>query len=306
MPLKTLSAVDVYLKDIAKVPLLKAEEEIEISTRMRDELKKIKQFQTKINKLTAKQEEGLKQAEKDYQHHKRRMISANCRLVVSVARKYHNRHLTLSDLIEEGNIGLIKAVEKFDPSKGFRFSTFAIWWIKQSIIKAIKDKGSMVRIPIHISKDINHVKEKAEAYRDRFGHDPLYDEMLEFMDNQEDKLKILMNIPSDFISTNTPIGETQREIGEMVMDDDEKRQPVEQAIDENLRSTLKKLLSKLTEKESKIITMRYGLDNNQPSVLDSIGKDLGITRERVRQIQVAALKKLKNLGKTEELKQFLE
>lgn len=309
-----LVSLDVYLKEISKVPLMTPEEEHATATLVwnlrRDSLQLIKDRETLLKKeankktteLDAKIDDMLVRLEAS----KNRMIRSNCRLVVSIARRYQNQHLHLADLIEEGNIGLMRAVERFDPRKGFRFSTFAIWWIKQSVIKALKEKGSMIRIPMHISKEFSRYSRAIQEYKNHHGKEPEASDLKSSTHLDGERLELLARIPRDFVSTQTPIGSSDREIGDMLPDENAANQPTEEAVKNDLMEALKKLMSALSEKEYSILKMRYGLDDAEPMVLDTIGKKLGITRERVRQIQASALKKMKKAGMKSELKMFLE
>ncbi len=303
-------SIDVYLKDISKIPLMTPEIELETSTKLWDLKIKLDKLETDRKNIDAKKlkdlEAKIEETNLQLQAAKDKMVRCNCRLVVSIARRYQNQHLHLSDLIEEGNIGLMKAVDRFDPTKGFRFSTFAMWWIKQSIIKALKEKGSMIRIPMHISKEYTRYSRCVAEFKNSHGKEPNAEEVeLETMLNAE-RVALLTKIPRDFVSTHMMMGSSDREIGELIPDEDGSHHPPEEAIRKSLAESLTKILDKLSDKEHKILSMRYGLKDQEPMVLDLIGKKMGITRERVRQIQASALKKLRKLSANEELNLFLE
>ncbi len=306
-------SLDVYLKEISKIPLMTPEDENVTATKMgelRDELEKWDQkaekSKNKNGVVTAEMAKERAAIEKRMNVFKDKMIRSNCRLVVSIARRYQNHHLHLSDLIEEGNIGLMKAVERFDPRRGFRFSTFAIWWIKQSVIKALKEKGNMIRIPMHISKEFSRYSRSIQEFKNSHGRDP---EMVDIqMDTHldADRIDLLSKIPRDFVSTHTRLGNSEREIGEILVDETPAFRPTEEAVKRDLEEALDKIMNKLSTKEYEILQMRYGLYDKEPLVLDVIGKRLGITRERVRQIQASALKKMRKIGLQSELNLFLE
>jgi RNA polymerase primary sigma factor len=303
-------SIDVYLKDISKIPLMTPEIELETSTRLWDlkiKLDKLEASKAQLNGEKDKElDKKIEATNVQLQASKDKMVRCNCRLVVSIARRYQNQHLHLSDLIEEGNIGLMKAVDRFDPTRGFRFSTFAIWWIKQSIIKALKEKGSMIRIPMHISKEYTRYSRWVQEFKNFHGKEPNAQEVQTETLLNPARIELLTKIPRDFVSTHTLMGSSDREIGEMIVDEDGSHHPPEEAIRKSLAESLTKILDKLSDKEHQILEMRYGLKDKEPMVLYLIGKKMGITRERVRQIQASALKKLRKLSVGEELNLFLE
>jgi RNA polymerase sigma factor (sigma-70 family) len=214
------TAIDIYLNEISKIPLLTKEEELQITNAIVFYTKKLNNIQKQLKKssngnkknLLKKKEEFIK----ELQNYKKKMVRGNCRLVISIARKYQNININLSDLIEEGNLGLLKAIDRFDPSKGFRFSTFAIWWIKQSILKSIKDKANIIRIPIHIDKEINKFKKITNEFTKKYGYEPTLDEIVDLVDINRNKLRLLANIPKEFISINLKIGNSDKEIGDLI------------------------------------------------------------------------------------------
>lgn len=310
-----LVSLDVYLKEISKVPLMTPEQEHETATSVWNLRRDYQALATEVDELRVKDakhkrlpemEKSMKDLYVRLDAAKNRMIRSNCRLVVSIARRYQNHHLHLADLIEEGNIGLMRAVDRFDPRKGFRFSTFAIWWIKQSVIKALKEKGSMIRIPMHISKEFSRYSRAVQEFKNQNGREPAMVDLELTTHLDVERLELLSKIPRDFVSTQTPIGTTDREVGDMLPDENAANQPTEEAVKKDLLEALRRLMEGLSEKEFKIVKMRYGLEDAEPMVLDTIGKQLGITRERVRQIQASALKKMKKAGMKSELNLFLE
>lgn len=308
-------SLDVYLKEISKVPLMTPQDENATATKMGELRDEIEKLDKKIDKEKAKgkasagqEEVAEKRAdlEKKMNYYKDKMIRSNCRLVVSIARRYQNHHLHLSDLIEEGNIGLMKAVERFDPARGFRFSTFAIWWIKQSVIKALKEKGNMIRIPMHISKEFSRYSRSIQEYRNSHGKEPMMEDIRSDTHLDSARIDLLSKIPRDFVSTHMRLGNSDKEIGEILVDETPTFRPTEEAVKKDLEEALDKIMHKLSTKEYEILQMRYGLYDKEPLVLDVIGKRLGITRERVRQIQASALKKMRKMGLQSELNLFLE
>lgn len=304
------SAIDLYLEEISKIPLMTREEELLLANQIAslsdekclldEELKNSSQndivkheLEKKIVKTTA----SLDRA-------KHKMIRGNCRLVVNIAKRYRNSFLSLADLIEEGNLGLLKAVDRFDPRRGFRFSTFAIWWIKQSIIKSIKDKGSTIRIPIHIDKDISKFKKVISDFTSKNYREPSLQELIKITRFTKKKIGFLLNVPGDFVSIDKKIGDSSKDLSEILEDTEKRYSPVETLLNESLRQSLDTVLSNLSEKEHEIIKLRFGLGEQSPMILEQIGETLGITRERVRQIQAVALKKMRTLAKESELDIF--
>ncbi|MCG8570518.1 MAG: sigma-70 family RNA polymerase sigma factor [Spirochaetes bacterium] len=299
------TSLSIYLKQIAKIPLLSAQEELDVS-------KKIVDYHTKQIELEeqAIRDKGKELAKKVRQnremlmYYKNRMIKANLRLVVSIAKKYQNRGLSLLDLIDEGNIGLIEAIERFDYTKGFKFSTYGTWWIRQAIVKALADKGKMIRIPIHMLNTIKKCYYTAKNMTTKNGKEPTYEELSEEVGIPYEKIKKINYIPQETCSLDAPLDcDDNKEFNELI-EDDVTKTPFESLFSIALEDTIEAVLANLSEREKQIIELRYGLHGIGPHTLEETGKILGITRERVRQIQKKALRKLKENRITKQLEDF--
>ncbi len=270
--------VKVYLKEIGRVPLLSAEEEIELATRMG---------------------QGDNYARK-------RLSEANLRLVVSIAKRYVGRGMQFLDLIQEGNLGLIKAVEKFDYTKGFKFSTYATWWIRQAITRAIADQARTIRIPVHMVETINKVKKVTSQLLHKNGHDPSAEEIAEELDMPVDKVREIMRVAQEPVSLETPIGEEEdSHLGDFIQDDDAPA-PAEVASNTLLKEQLSDVLGTLTDREEKVLRLRFGLEDGRSRTLEEVGKEFNVTRERIRQIEAKALRKLRHPSRSKRLKDFLD
>jgi RNA polymerase primary sigma factor len=270
--------VKVYLKEIGRVPLLTPEEEIDLATRM---------------------DQGDPYARK-------RLSEANLRLVVSIAKRYVGRGMQFLDLIQEGNLGLIKAVEKFDHTKGFKFSTYATWWIRQAITRAIADQARTIRIPVHMVETINKVKKVSSQLLHKNGHEPTAEEISAELDMPIDKVREIMRISQEPVSLETPIGEEEdSHLGDFIPDDDAPA-PAEAASHTLLREQLGEVLSTLTDREEKVLRLRFGLEDGRSRTLEEVGKEFSVTRERIRQIEAKALRKLRHPSRSKKLKDFLE
>ena len=271
--------VKMYLKEIGRVPLLKASEEIEIAKR-----------------IEACDEEAKKE-----------IISANLRLVVSIAKKYTGRGMLFLDLIQEGNMGLIKAVEKFDYRKGFKFSTYATWWIRQAITRAIADQARTIRIPVHMVETINKMTRIQRQLVQELGRDPTAEEIADRMGNlTADKVREIQKIALDPVSLETPIGEEDdSHLGDFIEDKDSVA-PDQYANNQLLKDEIGLVLKTLTEREEKVLRLRFGLEDGRTRTLEEVGKEFDVTRERIRQIEAKALRKLKNPTKCKRLKEFLD
>ncbi|MBQ7132328.1 MAG: RNA polymerase sigma factor RpoD [Oscillospiraceae bacterium] len=270
--------VKIYLKEIGRVPLLTAEEEIEIAQRMAN---------------------GDSYA-------KKRLAEANLRLVVSIAKRYVGRGMQFLDLIQEGNLGLIKAVEKFDHTKGFKFSTYATWWIRQAITRAIADQARTIRIPVHMVETITKVKKISSQLLHENGHDPTADEIAEKLEMPVERVREIMRIAQDPVSLETPIGEEEdSHLGDFIPDDDAPA-PAEAASNMLLKEQLNEVLDTLTEREAKVLRLRFGLIDGRSRTLEEVGKEFEVTRERIRQIEAKALRKLRHPSRSRKVKDFLE
>ena len=269
--------VRMYLKEIGKVPLLTPEEEVDLATRMAD---------------------GDEVA-------KQRMTEANLRLVVSIAKRYVGRGMLFLDLIQEGNLGLIKAVEKYDYSKGYKFSTYATWWIRQAITRAIADQARTIRIPVHMVETINKTIRVSRQLLQELGHDPSAEEIAAEMDMPVDKVRDILKIAQDPVSLETPIGEEEdSHLGDFIPDEDAS-EPAEAASFSLLREQLEEVLDTLAPREKKVLELRFGIVDGRTRTLEEVGKEFNVTRERIRQIEAKALRKLRHPSRSKKLKDFL-
>ena len=270
--------VKVYLKEIGRVPLLTPEEETALAMRII---------------------EGDESA-------KKRLSEANLRLVVSIAKRYVGRGMQFLDLIQEGNLGLIKAVEKFDYTKGFKFSTYATWWIRQAITRAIADQARTIRIPVHMVETINKVKKVSSQLLHKNGHEPTAGEIAEELVMPVDKVREIMRVAQEPVSLETPIGEEEdSHLGDFIPDDDAPA-PADAASHTLLKEQLEDVLASLTDREAKVLRLRFGLEDGRPRTLEEVGKEFDVTRERIRQIEAKALRKLRHPSRSKKLKDFLD
>ena len=270
--------VKVYLKEIGRVPLLSPEEEIDLAMRIID----------------------------GDEYAKKRLSEANLRLVVSIAKRYVGRGMQFLDLIQEGNLGLIKAVEKFDYTKGFKFSTYATWWIRQAITRAIADQARTIRIPVHMVETINKVKKVSSQLLHKNGHEPVAEEIANELDMPVDKVREIMRVAQEPVSLETPIGEEEdSHLGDFIPDD-EAPAPADAASHTLLKEQLGEVLSTLTTREEKVLRLRFGLEDGRPRTLEEVGKEFDVTRERIRQIEAKALRKLRHPSRSKKLKDFLD
>ena len=270
--------VKVYLKEIGRVPLLSPDEEVELARRIM---------------------EGDEQA-------KQRLSEANLRLVVSIAKRYVGRGMSFLDLIQEGNLGLIKAVEKFDYTKGFKFSTYATWWIRQAITRAIADQARTIRIPVHMVETINKVKKTSSVLLHKNGHEPTAEEIAAELNMEVSRVREIMRVAQEPVSLETPIGEEEdSHLGDFIPDD-EAPAPADAASHMLLKETLAGVLETLTPREAKVLRLRFGLVDGRPRTLEEVGKEFDVTRERIRQIEAKALRKLRHPSRSKRLKDFLD
>ncbi|MBR5371424.1 MAG: RNA polymerase sigma factor RpoD [Oscillospiraceae bacterium] len=272
--------VKIYLKDIGRVPLLTNEEEVELARRLAEN--------------------------PNDQAAKNRLSEANLRLVVSIAKKYVGRGMQFLDLIQEGNMGLLKAVDKFDYTKGYKFSTYATWWIRQSITRAIADQARTIRIPVHMVENITRVKKAQSQLLHINGKEPTEDEIADFLGMPAERVREVIRISQDPVSLETPIGEEEdSHLGDFIQDD-HAQSPNDAANNTMLKEQLNEVLATLTQREADVLRMRYGLDNEQQKTLEDVGKAFNVTRERIRQIEAKALRKLRHPSRSKKVRDYLD
>lgn len=309
--------VRMYLKEIGKVPLLSAEEEIELAKKM--EAGAV--AEEKISLLKTRMEESEDDAEKDEikaeikelqkevdwgDDAKKRLAEANLRLVVSIAKRYVGRGMLFLDLIQEGNLGLIKAVEKFDYRKGYKFSTYATWWIRQAITRAIADQARTIRIPVHMVETINKLIRVSRQLLQELGREPSPEEIAAEMNMPVERVREILKISQEPVSLETPIGEEEdSHLGDFIKDDNVPV-PADAAAFTLLKEQLEEVLGTLTEREQKVLTLRFGLEDGRARTLEEVGKEFNVTRERIRQIEAKALRKLRHPSRSRKLKDYLE
>ncbi len=300
--------VRMYLKEIGKVPLLTADEEVELATDMTaGHLAKERLEEAEENGETLSQEElaKLRADIKRGEAAKKALAEANLRLVVSIAKRYVGRGMLFLDLIQEGNLGLIKAVEKFDYTKGYKFSTYATWWIRQAITRAIADQARTIRIPVHMVETINKVIRVSRQLLQELGHDPSPEEISEEMGMPVDKVREILKIAQEPVSLETPIGEEEdSHLGDFIPDEGAS-EPSEAASFTLLKEQLVDVLSTLTPREEKVLKLRFGIEDGRTRTLEEVGKEFNVTRERIRQIEAKALRKLRHPSRSKKLKDFL-
>ena len=326
--------VKVYLKEIGRVPLLSSDEEIQLALDIlagsqAEERKKeafpaiwkieknirLSETQRRIQvteeKLNLNEEQLAELSELDAvlrkgEKAKQRLSEANLRLVVSIAKRYVGRGMQFLDLIQEGNLGLIKAVEKFDHTKGFKFSTYATWWIRQAITRAIADQARTIRIPVHMVETINKVKKVSSQLLHQNGHDPTADEISQALDMPVEKVREIMRVAQEPVSLETPIGEEEdSHLGDFIPDEDAPV-PAEAASHTLLKEQLSAVLGSLTPREEKVLRLRFGLEDGRPRTLEEVGHEFEVTRERIRQIEAKALRKLRHPSRSKKLRDFLD
>ena len=308
--------VRMYLKEIGKVPLLSAEEEIELAKNMEAGAvakEKIAILKSREENATEEElaeiKEEIKNLQKDLDagdEAKKRLAEANLRLVVSIAKRYVGRGMLFLDLIQEGNLGLIKAVEKFDYRKGYKFSTYATWWIRQAITRAIADQARTIRIPVHMVETINKLIRVSRQLLQELGREPTPEEIAEEMDMPVDRVREILKISQEPVSLETPIGEEEdSHLGDFIQDDNVPV-PADAAAFTLLKEQLEEVLGTLTEREQKVLTLRFGLEDGRARTLEEVGKEFNVTRERIRQIEAKALRKLRHPSRSRKLKDYLE
>ena len=298
--------VRMYLKEIGKVPLLAPDEEIELAQKMSaGNLAKEQLEEAEEGSLSPEDQAELKKLAKAGDAAKQKLAEANLRLVVSIAKRYVGRGMLFLDLIQEGNLGLIKAVEKFDYTKGYKFSTYATWWIRQAITRAIADQARTIRIPVHMVETINKVIRVSRQLLQELGHDPSPDEIAEEMNMPVEKVREILKIAQEPVSLETPIGEEEdSHLGDFI-EDDTASEPSEAASFTLLKEQLVDVLSTLTPREEKVLKLRFGIEDGRTRTLEEVGKEFNVTRERIRQIEAKALRKLRHPSRSKKLKDFL-
>lgn len=326
--------VKVYLKEIGRVPLLSGDEEIRLALDILDGNKAIEERKEKFAKICEIEDDkelssdekriwltqtkdalpteqrielrNLETAIRKGERAKQRLSEANLRLVVSIAKRYVGRGMQFLDLIQEGNLGLIKAVEKFDHTKGFKFSTYATWWIRQAITRAIADQARTIRIPVHMVETINKVKKVSSQLLHQNGHEPTADEISEALDMPVEKVREIMRVAQEPVSLETPIGEEEdSHLGDFIPDEDAPV-PAEAASHTLLKEQLSAVLGSLTPREEKVLRLRFGLEDGRPRTLEEVGHEFEVTRERIRQIEAKALRKLRHPSRSKKLRDFLD
>jgi len=297
--------VRMYLKEIGKVDLLSPEEEIKLAGLMQKGSEAAARLADETVTLSGEERALLQKAIKAGDRAKKRLAEANLRLVVSIAKRYVGRGMLFLDLIQEGNLGLIKAVEKFDSSKGFKFSTYATWWIRQAITRAIADQARTIRIPVHMVETINKVIRISRQLLQELGHDPSPEEIAREMNMPVDRVRDILKIAQEPVSLETPIGEEEdSHLGDFIPDDDAP-EPAEAASFTLLKEQLVEVLKTLTPREEKVLRLRFGIEDGHTRTLEEVGRAFNVTRERIRQIEAKALRKLRHPSRSKKLKDFL-
>ena len=308
--------VRMYLKEIGKVPLLSADEEIELAQNMEDgavAIEKINVLKGRLDGASEEEKAEIKEEIKTLQRDvdkgadaKKRLAEANLRLVVSIAKRYVGRGMLFLDLIQEGNLGLIKAVEKFDYKKGYKFSTYATWWIRQAITRAIADQARTIRIPVHMVETINKLIRVSRQLLQELGREPSPEEIAKEMSMPVERVREILKISQEPVSLETPIGEEEdSHLGDFIKDDNVPV-PADAAAFTLLKEQLEEVLGTLTEREQKVLTLRFGLEDGRARTLEEVGKEFNVTRERIRQIEAKALRKLRHPSRSRKLKDYLE
>lgn len=309
-------SVRMYLKEIGKVPLLSADEEIELAQNMEDgavATEKINVLKGRLDGASEEEKAEIKEEIKTLQRDvdkgadaKKRLAEANLRLVVSIAKRYVGRGMLFLDLIQEGNLGLIKAVEKFDYKKGYKFSTYATWWIRQAITRAIADQARTIRIPVHMVETINKLIRVSRQLLQELGREPSPEEIAKEMNMPVERVREILKISQEPVSLETPIGEEEdSHLGDFIKDDNVPV-PADAAAFTLLKEQLEEVLGTLTEREQKVLTLRFGLEDGRARTLEEVGKEFNVTRERIRQIEAKALRKLRHPSRSRKLKDYLE
>jgi RNA polymerase primary sigma factor len=302
---ETADSIRLYLREIGRVPLLTAADEVSLAQRMEGGLESLAKAETNGKGSTDGQEK-LQLSIRDGQRAKDHLIEANLRLVVSIAKRYVGRGLAFLDLIQEGNLGLIRAVEKFDWRRGFKFSTYATWWIRQAITRALADQSRTIRIPVHMVETMTRVSKVQRELAQQFGREPLFSELAKELDLPADRVAEILRMGLDPVSLSAPVGlEEDSSLGDFI-EDEGADQPMQAAVRSLLNSYIGELLDELGPREREVIEMRYGLKDGQPRTLEEVGKAFNVTRERIRQIETRTLARLRHPTKIRKLEDLIE
>ena len=298
--------VRMYLKEIGKVPLLSADEEIEFAKKMEVGEEAKRKLIEKGDNISDRERKSLEKKILEGENSKKKLSEANLRLVVSIAKRYVGRGLLFLDLIQEGNLGLIKAVEKFDYSKGYKFSTYATWWIRQAITRAIADQARTIRIPVHMVETINKLIRVSRQLLQEYGREPTPEEIADYMKMDVARVREILKISQEPVSLETPIGEEEdSHLGDFIPDENVPI-PVEAATQTLLKEQLDEVLGTLTEREERVLRLRFGFDDGKARTLEEVGKEFNVTRERIRQIEAKALRKLRQRSRSGKLRDYIE
>ena len=298
--------VRMYLKEIGKVPLLSADEEIEFAKKMEIGEEAKRKLLEKGDNISDRERKSLEKKILEGENSKKKLSEANLRLVVSIAKRYVGRGLLFLDLIQEGNLGLIKAVEKFDYSKGYKFSTYATWWIRQAITRAIADQARTIRIPVHMVETINKLIRVSRQLLQEYGREPTPEEIADYMKMDVARVREILKISQEPVSLETPIGEEEdSHLGDFIPDENVPI-PVEAATQTLLKEQLDEVLGTLTEREERVLRLRFGFDDGKARTLEEVGKEFNVTRERIRQIEAKALRKLRQRSRSGKLRDYIE
>jgi RNA polymerase primary sigma factor len=302
----TNDPVRMYLKEIGKVPLLTAAQEVELARKIEEGEEASRRIEEEGGRLKSAELRALRRREREGQEAKRKLVEANLRLVVSIAKRYVGRGMLFLDLIQEGNLGLIRAVEKFDYRKGYKFSTYATWWIRQAITRAIADQARTIRIPVHMVETINKLIRVQRQLLQELGREPTPEEIGEQMEMTPEKVREILKVSQEPVSLETPIGEEEdSHLGDFIEDADAVV-PIDAASFILLQEQLESVLNTLNDRERQVIRLRFGLVDGHPHTLEEVGREFGVTRERIRQIESKTLSKLRHPSRSQKLKDYLD
>jgi RNA polymerase primary sigma factor len=303
---ETADSIRLYLREIGRVPLLTAADEVSLAQRLEGGVEAAPKLEALTNGSSSKDRESLELAVHDGRLAKAHLIEANLRLVVSIAKRYVGRGLDFIDLIQEGNLGLIRAVEKFDWRRGFKFSTYATWWIRQAITRALADQSRTIRIPVHMVETMTRVTKVQRELAQKFGREPKFSELAAELDLPPDRVAEILRMGLDPVSLEAPVGEEDDSRLSDFIQDDEFDQPMQAAVKSLMTAYIRELLDELGDREREVIEMRYGLKDGQPRTLEEVGKAFHVTRERIRQIETRTLARLRHPTKIRKLEDLIE